>query len=105
MNKSSTTPNGSDQTVSFTVTHPFHPLTGRHFALVAERFSWGERRAFFLDPVSGQVRSLPAAWTSLAPPDPFLHLAAGRVIMRLVDLRALAGLLHELRTSGQASSS
>ena len=104
MNRSSTTPDGTDQTVSFTVTHPFHPLTGRRFPLVAERFAWREPRVFFLDPASGQVRSLPAAWTSLAPPDPFLDLAGGRVIMRLVDLRALAGLLHELRESGPAPS-
>jgi hypothetical protein len=105
LNESSTTPDETNQTVSFTVTHPFHPLTGQRFPLVAERFAWGEPRAFFLDPGSGQVRSLPAAWTSLAPPDPFLHLAAGRVIMRIVDLRALAGLLHELRESGRAPSS
>ena len=105
MNKSSTTPDETNLTVSFTITHPFHPLTGQRFPLVAERLAWGERRAFFLDPASGQVRSLPAAWTSLAPPDPFLHLAAGRVIMRLVDLRVLAGLLHDLRASERAPSS
>ena len=62
-------------------------------------------RVFFLESGSGKLKSLPTAWTSLAAPDPFLHLAAGRTILRLVDLRALAELLHELRGAERASSS
>ena len=78
---------------------------GQHFELVVERVAWGESRVFFLEPGSGKLKSLPTAWTSRATPDPFLHLAAGRTILRLVDLRALAELLHELRGIERASSS
>jgi len=105
LSKASTTPDGTGQADSFTVTHPFHPLAGQRFELVVERISWGEPRVFFLEPGSGKLKSLPSAWTSLGAPDPFLHLAAGRAIMRLVDLRALAELLHELRGIERASSS
>jgi hypothetical protein len=105
LGKAPTTPDGTDRADSFTVTHPFHPLAGQRFDLVAERVAWGESRVFFLESGSGKLKSLPTAWTSLAAPDPFLHLAAGRTILRLVDLRALAELLHELRGVERASSS
>jgi hypothetical protein len=39
------------------------------------------------------VRSLPAAWTDVEGPDPFLALAAGRTFFRVADLLALARLL------------
>jgi hypothetical protein len=105
LNEAPTTPDGTDRTDGFTVTHPFHPLAGQHFAVVAERVAWGEARVFFLESASGKLRSLPTAWTSLAAPDPFLRLAAGRAVMRLVDLQALAGLLRELQEAARASSS
>jgi Family of unknown function (DUF5372) len=66
--------------------------------------AWGEPRVFFLDPASGQLRSLPRSWTSLAPPDLFLQLAAGRAILRLTDLQVLVGLVHELSTTRPVSS-
>jgi hypothetical protein len=50
---------------------------------------------FFPDPLTGSVRSLPTAWTDLAPPDPFLALSAQRAILRLVDLQALVRLLQD----------
>jgi len=37
---------------------------------------------------------LPTAWTNLAPPDPFLVLAAERTILRFTDLQTLIRLLH-----------
>jgi hypothetical protein len=98
-----TTPDGVDDASSFTVTHPFHPLAGQQFPLLAQRLAWGEPRVFFLDPASGQVRSLPTAWTSLAPPDPFRVLAVGRAILRLTDVRALARLLHEVAATPAAA--
>jgi hypothetical protein len=90
-----------DGEVVFTVTHPFHPLSGQQFPLLAHRFSWGEPRVFFLDPHSQQVRSLPAAWTDRVPLDPFVHQAAGRAILRLTDLQALVQLLHDLHDPPQ----
>jgi len=83
-----------DGDVVFTITHPFHPLAGHMFPLVVQRLAWGEPRVFFHDAHTGELRSLPTAWTDLAPPDPFVVLAAGRALLRLTDLQALAHLLH-----------
>ena len=80
----------------FTVTHPFHPLSGHQFPLLAQRLAWGEPRVFFHDPATGRLRSLPTAWTNLALPDPFVVLAAGRAILRFTDLQTLSRLLHDV---------
>ena len=77
------------------MTHPFHPWHGRRFELVTYRHNWGEYRVWFFDDEE-QLRSLPAAWTDVAPPDPFVAVAAGRAPFRLEDLRRLAALLRAL---------
>jgi Family of unknown function (DUF5372) len=79
----------------FTITHPFHPLCGQTFPLLAQRFAWGEERVFSPDPKTQQLQSLPLAWTNLAPPDPFLIVAAGRAVLRLRDLQQLAQFLRQ----------
>jgi hypothetical protein len=63
--------------------------------LLAQRFAWGEERVFFADPQTLQIRSLPLAWTSLAPPDPFLIVADGNAVLRLQDLQQLAQFLRQ----------
>jgi Family of unknown function (DUF5372) len=63
------------------VTHPFHPLKGRTFALVVRARNWGEDRAYFYDD-EGRLKSLPACWTSLGEVDPFVVLSAGRALLR-----------------------
>jgi len=78
------------------VTHPFHPWVGRQFVFVAVRATWSERRVFFVDE-DGTQRSLPAAWTSAAEPDPFVALARGRSALRVEDLLALAELVGAAR--------
>ena len=78
------------------MTHPFHPLTGREFELVGYAHTWGEHRVFFREPGEERVRSMPAGWTDVEGPDPFLVLAAGRSAFRVDDLLALARLLAEL---------
>jgi hypothetical protein len=85
--------NGEAET--FQVTHPFHPLSGKIFELVTCRRNWGEERVYYQDPQggdseAGRLRSLPLAWTSLAPEDPFVNLAAGRSAFRVTDLLKLA---------------
>jgi len=55
----------------------------------------GEDRAFYYDK-KGRLRSLPVAWTSLAKPDLFLELAAGRTPFRVDDLADLARLIDTL---------
>jgi hypothetical protein len=79
--------NGEAET--FQVTHPFHPLSGKIFELVTCRHNWGEERVYFQDD-AGRLRSLPLAWTSPAPEDPFVSLAAGRSAFRVTDLLELA---------------
>jgi Family of unknown function (DUF5372) len=96
LNESPTTPDDTDRDLIFTVAHPFHPLSGQQFPLIAQRLAWGEPRVFFHDPATGRLRSLPAAWTNLAPPDPFVVLAAGRAILRFTDLQTLRRLLHDV---------
>jgi hypothetical protein len=41
-----------------------------------------------------RFRSLPAAWTDVAPPVPFVAVAAGRCPLRLDDLQRIATLLR-----------
>ena len=45
---------------------------------------------------NGRTRSLPVAWTDVAPVDPFVAVAAGRACFRLEDLLALSALLRDL---------
>lgn len=75
------------------VTHPFHPLRGGQRELVACRHNWGEDRVLIRDR-SGAERWLPAAWTDLVPPDPYVALSAGRSMFRVADLLSLAALVR-----------
>ncbi len=59
------------------------------------RHTWGEERVYYQDQ-AGALRSMPTAWTSLAPVDPFVRLAAGRSAFRVTDLLELARLLAAL---------
>jgi Family of unknown function (DUF5372) len=77
------------------VTHPFHPLCGQQFEMLSYRHNWGEYRVTFYD-TPGHVRALPAAWTSMAPPDPSVILAAGRAAFRVADLLSLSQLIHQI---------
>ena len=76
----------------FCVTHPFHPLSGRELELIErERRSSGEL-VLYRDE-RGQLRKLPAAWTSVGEVDAWVSVAAGRSRLRPDDLLALAELL------------
>src|SRR5713101_2138842 len=79
----------------FTVTHPFHPLYGQQFEVLTCRHNWGEYRVAFYE-TPEHVRALPAAWTSLAPPDPSVVLAAGRAAFRVADLLQLSHLIWRI---------
>jgi hypothetical protein len=82
------------------VTHPFHPLSGRSLELVdRERRPAGD--VLLVRGESGQLRKLPAAWTSAAPVDAFAVVAAGRARVRPDDLASLAALIEGLRAAGQ----
>src|SRR5258708_10557184 len=90
VNELSTTPDNTNGEQSFTITHPFHPLCGQTFSLLAQHVAWGEERVFFPDPQTQEARSLPLAWTRLALPDPFLVMASSQAVLRFRAVHNLA---------------
>jgi Family of unknown function (DUF5372) len=94
--KPSSAPDLDGGSQAFQVTHPFHPLRGREFALVTYRHNWGEHRVYFHDD-TGRLVSLPAQWTSLFPLDPFVAIAAGRSPFRVQDLLELSYLVTRIQ--------
>jgi Family of unknown function (DUF5372) len=93
LNELSTTPDDPNGEHYFTITHP---LRGHRFPLLSQSRAWGEERVFFADPQTHQIRSLPLAWTSLALPDPFLVVAAGKTVLRFEDIGLLNQMLKAL---------
>jgi hypothetical protein len=74
------------------VTHPFHPLNGREFALLDRRNTWGEDRVYFHDDV-GRLRRIPAAWTNAVVADVFAAVSGGRSHFRIPELLELVALI------------
>ena len=65
--------------------------------LATRKQNWGEDRVMFFD-AQGQLRSLPATWTDMDPPDARTEAAAGRAFLRADDLLTLSALLREIRS-------
>jgi hypothetical protein len=76
---------------TFRITHPYHPLAGQEFEQIKQRHTCDEERVYFYDRAGG-LRAAPLGWTSLAPPDPFVVIAAGRSLFRVADLLELTRL-------------
>jgi len=53
--------------------------------VVAQGREWGEEGVYYRDQ-NGRLRFLPARWTNLAAPDPFVLMASGRAYFRVEDL-------------------
>jgi len=68
--------NGGEEE-TFQITHPFHPLYGESFELVTYRRNWGLDRVSYHDD-TGKLCSIPAQWTSVYSPEPFVVISAGR---------------------------
>jgi hypothetical protein len=83
----------------FRITHPFHPLAGNEYEMVARQRNWGQDRVFYYDP-DGRLKSFPANITDLFPIDAFPRISAGRSAFRVDDLLELRELFD--RHSGQA---
>ena len=79
------------------VTHRFHPLFGQDFEFVAHRPNWGEDRVHLHDD-KGELFSVPAGWTDVAPADPFAFIADGRCPFTIDGLLAVADLIGRLRS-------
>lgn len=101
-NKQSTARDPLDQTRSFRITHPFHPLCGKAFKLIERRTTWGEDRVYFRDG-KGEFRRIPAAWTSVSTRNVFEVISAGRSHFRVEDLLQLAALLAQEKRARQSS--
>ena len=82
------------------MTHPFHPLAGQDFEFVKRRKNWQLDRVYYFDS-AGELSTLPAQWTDVVAPDPFVVIAAGRAPFRTEDLLALTELLGRLLSRGQ----
>jgi len=67
--------------------------------LVTYRRNWGEHRVYFHDD-TGRLVSLPAAWTSVFPADPYVAVSAGRSPFRVQDLLELSQLIARIRQGG-----
>jgi hypothetical protein len=78
----------------FTVTHPFHPLKGQTFEVLAVRNNWGGDRVSYLD-ATGRLRTLPVEWTDVRMPDPVVTVGDGRAWFRADLLRQLRRLIDE----------
>ena len=77
------------------VTHPFHPLAGQEFEFVKRRKNWQLDRVYYFD-AAGALATVPADWTDVVAPDPFVVIAAGRSPFRTEDLLALTELVASL---------
>jgi len=94
--KLSTAPHSDLAGTYFEVTHPHHPLRRQKFRVVTYRHNWGEDRVYFHN-AEGCLSSIPACWTTVVAPDPFVAVADGRCFFRYQDLIQLADLMEKLR--------
>jgi len=90
-------------TITFRITHPFHPLSGQCFELVSNRWSWGQEWVSFHNH-DKKLTSVPADWTSLSTPDPVVVLSNGRASFRAQDLLALVELIDAIKEAEQKQS-
>ena len=77
------------------MTHPYHPLFKRRFAVVEFRHNWGDERVFFHD-AEGVLMAISARWTDVVPEDPFVAASRGRAHLRFEDFLAMRSLLSRL---------
>lgn len=77
------------------VTHPFHPLAGQEFHFVKRRKNWAADVVCFFDD-TGELAWLPAEWTDVVAPDPFVVVSDGRCPFHVRDLLRLAEHVAEL---------
>lgn len=70
-------------------------MYGQQFEILTYRHNWGEYRVTFYQ-TPDHVRARPSAWTSLAPSDPSVMLAAGRAAFRVADLLQLSRLIERI---------
>jgi Family of unknown function (DUF5372) len=85
------------------VVHPFHPRFGQELEFVKRLRNWRRDRVYFFDE-AGELGSLPAEWTDVAPVDGFVEAARGRAPFRTSSLLDLADRLSDLRAAAAVRS-
>jgi hypothetical protein len=78
-----------------TVTHPFHPYSGRCGVCVAKRGNRSGRR-WLLRFDDGQICSVPPQWTDATAPDLEVVVGGGSAVCGVADLLALGDLVAHL---------
>ena len=81
------------------VTHPFHPLSGRQYAWVGDRYNRSGRR-LLLQIDDTTICSVPPQWTDIVAQDPEVVMGRRRAILRVADLMELARLVERLGRRG-----
>jgi hypothetical protein len=77
------------------VTHPFHPLSGRQFICVGERYNrYGKRLLLQVDETT--VCSVPPQWTDAVGADLEVVMGQGRALFCVADLMQLEKLVKHL---------
>jgi len=69
-------------------------LNDQQFELITRKHTWGDDRVFYHDE-EDRLCSINASWTSVATPDPFVVISAGRSMFRVEDLLVLVSLISE----------
>ena len=92
--KTRTADRGSSGLQLFTITHPFHPLKGQTFEVLAVRNNWGGDRVSYLSP-EGRLRTVPMEWADVCEADLATTIGAGRAVFRADFLRDLRRLVDE----------
>jgi len=77
------------------ITHPFHPLYGKQFDLIEQRYIYTESFLYFYDD-HGHLREIPAVWTDFVKVDAYVELAAGRSPLHATHLLELADLVEHI---------
>src|SRR6266702_3161789 len=80
----------------FRVIHPFHPLYQQQLEEVGRTRRWGDERVWFRT-ASGDLRTIPIRFTSMAAPDAYLQWGGGKSWHRVAELIELRRLLDRLR--------
>jgi hypothetical protein len=91
-----TAPDTQDSAKTFAITHPFHPLSKKRFAIEANHWVMGTEWIQFRLP-NGRLSSIRADWTDLCAPDLFVSLSDGRAHFKPKDLLELLELIHSLQ--------
>ena len=95
LNVLSIAPDAGEEKRRVQITHPFHPLCGKQFDLIEQRYIYTERFLYFYDD-HGHLREIPAVWTDFVKEDAYVELAAGRSPLHAAHLLELADLVEHI---------